>query len=172
MVKRFVFASAGLLFGCGIMGVSLVNASEVFPSSTETDTKISRLDITQPILPGHPLYPFTVVSDKYAVLVATEEQKPERHLQLARERLEDSLQLIEMQQTELAAQTLVKGQKYLIHSVEEKDVPNQSVKFQAIETFKEYQTTIETHKDEFSDPQKVLLDQIYAENETILLYLQ
>lgn len=169
MKANIVLALVSFLFGCLIMGTSLVQASEVFSvdkiSSTSQD-----ISINQPVLPGHLFYPATVLTQKMDVFISSSEKKPFVQLKIARYRLRDSVELIEMEKTGLATQTLWKGQQYLVLLIDSQQKLSMSdeLRRETTAVLADYQEVLQTYKDNFSDNQKAVLDQLLAENEVIV----
>ncbi len=172
MKANFVLATVGFLFGCVIVGTSLVHASEVYSADKISSTP-QQVAVHEPILPGHVLYPATVLSHKLKVLVSSPEDKPFRELAISRQRLKDSVQLIEMDKNGLATQTLWKGHHYiaLVISHYPTDSMNEHLRQEVLVVLTEYQDVLLEYKNFFSDNQKSVLDQLLAENEVLIKQL-
>lgn len=163
------------VFGCGIVGVSLVNAATVFPveSSSPSPSALPLVPQSSEILPGQIWYPAVVASQKIQLYLMDEQARCQQRVQLATERWQSARTLVEMGYTDLAVSTFLKAHQYLAEATQH--IQNSSVedplRVEIIEKLHAYRKEVETTKDKFADHQKVLLDQTLAENEALLIHL-
>lgn len=102
-----------LLFGVGILGFSLLSASQPYafdaPAGDQTTMYVSSR-----MLPDHVLYPATMVVDRVALFISPQEEKAVKQVSFAFDRLEAVEQLLEKGKPQLALVTLKKSQHYLL----------------------------------------------------------
>lgn len=103
------------------------------------------------------------------MLMTTADQCRER-LALASERLSQAGHLLELGDTHLALETVVKGQKYLADAADQCDKNKLSLQYQdsVREVIREYAEKIQDMKQYYPDTDRAVLDQIVTENKALL----
>ena len=168
---RWAVISLSFLFGCGIVGVSLVSAATVFPAQLNPTTTPAG-ENNSVLLPGQLFYPMHAASQKVQLYFMEEPQRADQSLALAHERWESAKQLIELEQFDQAVLTLIKGHQYVAQVVPyAQDHGDEVLKNKTLQSLTTFRVLIENVKPRFSDQQKVLLDQALAENEALLIHL-
>ena len=122
------------------------------------------------VMPGHILYPFLVFRDKYQLFEASSDEQFAARVSLSSIRLEYAKGLLEAGAKDLSISTLKKSQHYAFSS--QKFIHNSQEKKFLAEMMKKMQDFIEDHKDEYTDEQKALLDNMFTENHYLLLQLE
>ena len=110
---KAISCTASLLFGCAILGTSLLSASQPFAYDAPAQRETS-LYVGTRMLPDHALYPAAMVIDRAALLVTPAEDRATKQVALAFDRLDFVAQLLEKGKPQLALVTLKKSQHYLL----------------------------------------------------------
>lgn len=158
-----------LVFAFSVLGASLYSASRA--SSSLRDLSSSRrIRLSTDILPGSILYPFAVVRDKLALVLMTTADQCQGRLELAKERLSQAQNLLDLGETELALETAIKGQRYLADAAEQcdkNDLPmiyRENIRVVA----EEYDTKLTQMKQHYPDIDRAVIDQLLAANAVLL----
>jgi len=113
--KAKLFAAAlSILFGLGIISVSLFSASQPFASDLPSVTRTS-FYFGSRILPDHILYPVVMVFDRLYLLSLPKDKRTPVEVQYAFDRMRSAEELLDGKNNpELALATLKKSQRYLL----------------------------------------------------------
>lgn len=163
-----------LMFAFGVLGISLISASIANSPLNNTPFSSRKISLSSRIVPGNILYPFKVVRDKVALwMMDTADQCLER-LSLASERLSQAEHLIEQGDTELALETMVKGQRYISEAASQCQQNKLSIQYQdSIKaTIDEYQRELQDMKQYYSDTDRAVIDQLITQNNALLVHFQ
>ena len=163
-----------LLLGTTILTVSLVQASASSLTQDQTTNSTKHLRFDDQVIPGHILYPLTVLQDKVQLKMLSPEEQCQKEMEIARQRLLSAKLLLEAGNTQLALITYAKGHNYLGQSaltIQSLPDTDSSLKTDLHQHLLLYQKFTDQHKDQFADHQKVMLDQLLAENEAISTHL-
>lgn len=166
-----IFVTSGFV----IMGVSLTRAAQASYSSESMSSPTPssfQHRLGGEIMPGHVMYPLTVVADHTELLFESESEKMVSMVRLSQERLEMAEGLFALKQHSTAILTLTKGQRYLLTVIEqlpqlEDPVLRSALTSNTLKTLETYQTTFHTHKFDVSDAERVSLDELLEENRVL-----
>ncbi|PIY80020.1 MAG: hypothetical protein COY80_05080 [Candidatus Pacebacteria bacterium CG_4_10_14_0_8_um_filter_42_14] len=112
-VKLFA-AAVSLLFGLGIISVSLFSASQPFATDLPSATRTS-FYFGSRMLPDHVLYPIVMVFDRLYLLSLPKNERSSVEVQYAFDRMHSAEALLDGKNNpELALATLKKSQRYLL----------------------------------------------------------
>lgn len=169
----YLLVSSALIFACMVLSISLVSASSATNQINELPNSSREIKFTQQIIPGHALYPLVVMKDKIRLTMLDVTDQCLERVILASDRLDQALMLINNGDTSVAIETLRKGQKYLAEASRQCQDENLPEEYKAhiIEITKQYREALLFHKGSFSDHQRVVVDQLIAENEAMLSHL-
>lgn len=157
----------GLGIGVGVVLVSL------FMSSRNLDRnlgqgRLRRFYWSKEILPDHTLYPLVMGVDRLRLMQAPAAARPALTISSAQRRLESARALLAKDETLIALDTLVKGQKYLLEALELVAAGKGYGQLPQIETtFAAYQQTCEQIQISSSSAEEQLLSQLKLDAETI-----
>jgi hypothetical protein len=167
-VNPFLIAVC-LIFAFGVLGVSLLSASRA-NSSLRDLTSARRLRLSTKILPGSILYPFVVVRDKLALVLMTTADQCQERLELARERLSQSRNLLDLGETQLALETAIKGQHYLADAADQcnKEALPDQYRENVRVVIEEYDRRLSDMKQYYPDTDRAVIDQLLAANSALL----
>lgn len=104
-----------LLFGSGILGMSLVAANKATTGDT-TRLLGQKMYMGRTILPDHVLYPFVMIGDRIRLTTASNEEQILLSVEYADRRYRYAAELLHKNQEPLAFTTITKSQKYLFHA--------------------------------------------------------
>jgi len=111
---KLLAAALSILFGLGIISVSLFSASQPFVSNLPSATKTS-FYFGSRILPDHILYPVVMVFDRLYLLSLPKDKRTPMEVQYAFDRMRSAEELLDGKNNpELALATLKKSQRYLL----------------------------------------------------------
>lgn len=165
---QFSAAIFALIFGLGVMAISLNSTSANFSVKANTASQ-KQFYFSRSIQPDHVLYPGLVMIDRLRLEAAHPENRIMLQLQYARDRYAHSEALLDKDESELAFSTILKGQKYLVHAAgESKSLNLNSAKQNYIQNEVGIfcQRLIDI-KPRFSDAQRAELEQLIGECQTI-----
>ncbi|MEO8581467.1 MAG: DUF5667 domain-containing protein [Patescibacteria group bacterium] len=168
-----VLMSLLLVFAFSVLGVSLISASIGNSALTDTPFSSRKIRFSSQNLPGTIFYPFTVVRDKVALLLMSTADQCLQRLQLASQRLSQAGHLIELGDTELALETMVKGQRYITEATSQCQQNQLSIQYQESvrTTITQYQQKLQEMKQFYPDTDRAVIDQLISENNALLLHL-
>lgn len=168
---RWILIFLAFVIGCGIVGVSLLSAATVFPSTAEglpTTASSSSLPFSDRMF-----HPAKVASQKIQLYFMDEQQRGMERLHIATQRWQTAEKLMIQEQYDVAVATFIKGHQYVAESavqVQNYDETDQ-LKVAVVAKLHEYRQYVEQAKPDLSDKQKEMLDQSLAENEALLIHL-
>ncbi len=170
---RLSFITLAFLFGCGIVGVSLVSAATVFPTEVIPSTAPVVSHLSDSLLPGHLGYPVMAATQKVQLYFMEGEEQSYERLRIATERWQSAEELIKLNKLDLAVSTTLKGHQYVAETaLKVQQLPSDHpLKLNVIQKLYDFRVHVDVMKSAFSDQQKVLLDQALAENEALLTHL-
>jgi hypothetical protein len=163
-----LIAVLALTFATVVLAVSLMSAS--VSNSLRDPTSSSRvIRFSSRIVPGHILYPLTVLRDKFTLSLMTTADQCLEMLDIAKERLSQAEQLIELKDTQTALETIIKGQRYIA------DAADQCQRHQLTPQYRQsilltidlYQEQLREMKQYYLDNDRAVIDQLMSENEAL-----
>jgi hypothetical protein len=171
---RLLFSLVALVFGLGIVGISLSAVSPVLSSGGEFKESQRELYWNGAILPDHLAYPVVMLVDKVRLESASPSERVELQIEYSQRRLVYAEALLEDDKVELAHSTLTKSQKYLLQAANEAIANDVSV--ESREKLKhllaERNTTLRELNMKFADSDRVAIDVLVAESESAIDHLQ
>ncbi len=118
--KRLIYSCLAIFAGVVIVTISLFKTASVAAlSELDVDTSAKQFYLDEPIRPDHVLYPVVVVKDHLQFAFLSPQERINRQIQLADQRLLDSQELLTNDQKDLAISTLVKAEQYLYLAAQE-----------------------------------------------------
>lgn len=161
------------LFAFGVLGVSLMSASVGSFALRESPASTRKIRFSSEIVPGHILYPLTVIRDKVSLVLMNTAQQCQERLELAKERLSQAQHLLELEDRQVALETMVKGQRYITEASEQCQQNNLPPQYRESirSTIQLYQQTLLNMKLDYSDTDRALIDKLLSENDALLLQL-
>ena len=118
-MKRVLLIVVSLVFAFGVLITSALQTSLPMVRAQQPETVEYFLPYPG-LLPGHFLYPIKMARDKILLFLTTEPvKKSERLLHFSDKRIEAARLLAEQDESELAASTAVKAEKYLEQAAEQ-----------------------------------------------------
>jgi len=118
MKTRLLLSTMALTFGVLVVGVSLSTATEVKSLEGSGSLTDRSMYWDRPIGPDHSFYWVLMVNDRVNLETATPEERVRIQINYAHTRLKQGRDLVS-DDPQLAASTLSKGEKYLLHAVNE-----------------------------------------------------
>ncbi|MFZ5376558.1 MAG: DUF5667 domain-containing protein [Patescibacteria group bacterium] len=164
---RFSFSFVFLLFGVGILWVSLISASRVLGS--EEAASDMRFYVSDEILPDHVGYPLLIIADRARLEASSQRDAVYIKVEYAERRLEYAKKMIEKNKKSLALSTLTKSQKYLNQAAQDvldHNMPEQDKQYVS-RIMKKNLAQVRQLADSFETQDKSLLDQLCCEGQQI-----
>lgn len=163
-----------MFFAFCVLGISLYSASIASHIGNDLTSSSRVMRFSAQIVPGHILYPFTVVKDKVALLFMDSADQCKERLELARQRLDQASHLIELGDTQVALETIIKGQKYVAEAAAQCQHSKLSsyYKTQVIETINIYTVKLLEMKQYYSDTDRAVIDQTLSQLDAISMQLE
>jgi hypothetical protein len=161
------------LFAFAVLGISLMSASVGSFALRESPASSRKIRFSSEIVPGHILYPLTVIRDKVSLVLMNTAQQCQERLELAKERLNQAKHLLELDDRQLALETMVKGQRYITEASEQCQQNNLPLQYRENirATIQLYQQTLQSMKPDYSDTDRAKIDQLLLQNDALLLQL-
>lgn len=162
-----------LVFAFGILGISLMSASLNHTPLSDTPFSSRKINFTLQAVPGSILFPLKVVRDKATLMLMNTADQCLQRLQLANERLSQASHLIEQGDTQLALETIVKGQRYISEATDQCQQNQLSIQYKESirDTIHKYQKSLQEMKQFYPDTDRAVLDRLISENNALLLHL-
>lgn len=125
--QKFAVSSLSFILGLLILLVSLVKTSAVKAlSEAEVETSSKQFYLGQELKPDHVLYPVRVAREKVSLLMLDPDDRVEKKIEYAQQRLDFSRELLEKGEYQLALATLFKSQQYLFEAAQYIESTNSS----------------------------------------------
>lgn len=155
-----------LLFATTVLVISLVSASMSKVSLRTGPTSSRVIRFSNVIVPGHILYPFTVLRDKVVLSFMNTADQCKEMLDLAGERLVQTKQLLELKDTQTALETMVKGQQYIREAVFQCQENKLTLQYRQdiLKTIEQYHQQLQLMKPLYQDNDRAVVDQLLTEN--------
>lgn len=171
---RLLFSLVALVFGLGIVGISLSAVSPVLSSGTEFRESQRELYWDGTILPDHLAYPVVMLVDRVRLEAASPLERIELQIEYSQRRFVYAEQLLERNKPDLALSTVTKSQKYLLLAAQDaiaSDVApetQEKVKQLLVERI----PALRELNMRFSDSDRVVVDALIGESNSTIDHLQ
>ncbi len=173
MRLRFILSSCALLFGVGIVWLSLT-ASVQISAADNTSASERTLYFHKKVLPDHVFYPVLMTIDRARLESASPTQRVYREVEYANRRLYYAQELLRQEKVNLAHTTLTKAGKYLLEAgtdAEKKDV-SPAVREFLVRALQSHLQQTELLKADFPDSDRPVIDEILNQQRQLLDRLQ
>jgi hypothetical protein len=171
---RIVLSLSALVFGLGILGLSLTTATAAESATTSMQASSRQLYWDGQVLPDHVAYPVLMALDRAKLEAASPSERIFIQVEFANRRLEYSQELLDKENTSLAITTLTKAYKYLIRAAQETldgNMPS-SVAEHVIKALEYHNKQLGIIKTQVPDSDRAVLDQLMVEGDVLLKRLQ
>lgn len=173
-VTRFSISFLALLVGVFIVGVSLTAVSPVLSSDDSLEASSRELYWSQTVLPDNVIYPVIMLTDRAKLELASPEDRVTIQLEYSTRRLESARELLADGKNDLALETLIKSQYYLIYAGQEvlQEDLSTYLKERVIKTLAERSIELSGLLLEFPDYNRPVLDRVLLESQNLVGQLQ
>jgi hypothetical protein len=173
MKFRFFLSFMALAFGGGVLFISLFTATRVASTGKEMSSE-RQLYFNREVLPDHLFYPVLMVKDRLQLETASDNERVFMNVEYAHRRLEYAEELLKGKKNVLALTTLTKAEAYLHNAVVEAHDLNapDSVKQRIAKAVEYHNKRMRELADQFTDQDRVVIDQKINENQVLLKMLQ
>lgn len=150
-------------FGALILLISLLSASRVSISGSLRFSE--ELRIRGEILPGHVLYPFMAISERFELVTTARSQQCDKRLGLAKTRREQAVKLLEINEPHSALETIVKSQSYVANAEDYcRDVNHQGF----IDEVQIQMQLFQQVKNRYGDEDRAIIDRLVTSHQALL----
>jgi hypothetical protein len=168
MKTRFLLSTFALLFGFGVLFISLSTGASTVASAGQHSASESEFYFGK-VDPDHVFYPVLMAVDRVHLETATNNERIFIEIQYSNDRLESALNLLEKEKQDLAVTTLTKGEKYLHQAVSEAHEldSSQSVQERIKKALEYHSRKLKEIKPQLTDANRATIDMIIKENEIL-----
>lgn len=169
--QKLALSSASFLVGIFILLISLVKTSAVRAlSQAEIETSRKQFYLGEELKPDHVLYPVKVAQEKINLFMLTPEERVDKKIEYANQRMLFVQGLIDQQDYEIALATLIKSQQYLFEAagfVEEASFSHCSLE-KLVLTLEDHMQTVADLEQTFPENFSNQLNQLQRNQQAVL----
>ncbi len=176
ITSRVFVSSVAIFFGIVILVISLFTTSKTVEfrmNLSSHDQRPVKELLTTNILPGTPLYPFSVIKDWVVLFLSqTEEEKIHNMIVISNKRISNARKLIEIGDVDHVSSSASKSELYLGRALEIcRMQPELSGCSDALVTLKDHQRQLIGLRDHLNDAERSQIDSIIEYNLSLQLTL-
>lgn len=114
--KRLTYSLLAIFAGLFILMISLGKTASATALSEDGTSSQKQFYLNEPIKPDHVLYPALAAKERLDFVLLSPEEKTKKQIEIADQRLNDGVSLLEKEQKDLAAVTIIKAEEYLFQA--------------------------------------------------------
>lgn len=173
--QKVLISSFSFFIGLSILSISLIKTSAVKAlSQAEIESSRKQFYIGQELKPDHVLYPVKVAKEKASLFMLSPEERVEKKIEYASQRMDFAKELLEKGEYQLAVATMIKSQQYLFEAAEYLQSANfsHSSCSHLMDSLEEDRQMIENMEDAFPENFSLQIEQLQENQKAVIAKLE